>query len=181
MCEGTCGKIGEMSARPAVDLLEFFRAGRFDCVRLGQTQEEIVHNFAPPDGFEPGDLTPAGSTAMTIWRYGNLELRFEAGRLFLIFSDYIDTLDGGPAIDLERWILARPAALTLPEVMRALNSERIDFAKRTGTYGEVKLELASGVTLHFDMGHAPDEQQAGPVDQNAMRLSAFALMRAPGR
>jgi hypothetical protein len=164
-----------MLPRPSVDLLEFFRTGRFDCVRLGQSQEEIVHNFAAPDDFSPDDLTPQGSSRMTIWRYGNLELHFEGPLLFLIFSDYIDVIGGGPSLDLNKWILAEPEKLTLPEVIRALNRERIDFDKRTGSLGEVKLELTSGVTLHFDMAH---EAGAGTGDQNEMRLSAFALMRS---
>jgi hypothetical protein len=164
-----------MLPRPSVDLLEFFRTGRFDCVRLGQTQEEIVHNFAAPDDFSPDDLTRRDSSRMTIWRYGNVELHFEGPRLFLIFSDYIGTLDGGSSMALEKWILAEPDRLTLPEVIRALCRERIDFSKRTGSLGEVKLELTSGVTLHFDMAH---ESGAGAGDQNEMRLSAFALMRS---
>ena len=161
---------------PSVDLREFFRTGRFDCLRLGQTQEEILHNFAAPDGFSPGDLTRADSSRFSIWRYGNVELHFEGPRLYLIFSDYVDTLDGGPSLALERWILAEPEALTLAAVIRALNRERIDFNKRTGSLGEVKLDLASGVTLHFDMAHEPDAD-VQQVDPNTMRLSAFALMR----
>lgn len=163
-----------------IDLLEFFRSGRFDCLRPGQTQEFILHNFPDPDGFDPSGLAPVDGRELSIWCYGNIELHFEGPRLFLIFSDYVDTLSGGDSLSVAPWILGDPARLALPEVMRALNRERIDFLKCTGVIGDVTLTLASGVVLHFDLAHAPDEDMRRAVDHNEFRLSAFALQERPG-
>ncbi len=157
----------------AIDLREFFRSGRFDYLEVGQTQEWIIHNFPDPDDFDPADLSPPDGRGMSIWRYGNLELHFEGPRLYLIFSDYLDHLDGGPSLALDPWLVGDPAQRSLLAMMRALNAERIDFRKQTGAHDNLTLDLASGVTLHFD---ADDE-----ADPNAWRLSAFALMRPPVR
>ena len=150
-----------------IDLREFFRSGRFDHLEVGQTQGWILHNFPDPDGFDPTDVSPEDGHRMTIWRYGNLELHFEGPRLFLIFSDYVDCLDGGPSLALDPWIVGDPTQRGLLAVMRALTRERIDFAKRTADAGNLTLELACGDVLHF---HGEDDPSDWP-------LSAFALQR----
>jgi hypothetical protein len=164
-----------MRRSPAIpiDLLTFMRTGRFDCIEPGQTQEYVLHNFPDPDGFDARDLAPAGSGRFTIWRYGNIELHFEGDRLYLIYSDYIDTLTGGEALAVAPWILGDPARRSLSEVMRALTRERIDFSKRTGRIDDIQLVLASGVILHF----AALELPRGCVDPDLLQVSAFALQR----
>jgi hypothetical protein len=156
-----------------VDLLTFFRTGHFDCLRIGQDRETILHNFPDPDDWWAG----APMERAPIWRYGHVELHFADERLWMIFSDYVDALDGGPSLAIDRWILARPEQ-TLLDVMSALNREHIDFAKTTHALGArphayVKLELASGVELQFDHRDDPLEHD----DPNAMRLGAFSLQR----
>ncbi|MCA9705594.1 MAG: hypothetical protein KDK70_07095 [Myxococcales bacterium] len=168
----------KLPTKVRIDLLEFLRTGHFDCLRLGQTQEYILHNFPDPDDFDASWLTDPRSSRLSIWRYGNVELHFEGPRLFLVFSDYLDSLTGGPSLDIDPWILARPEPVGLLDVIRELNRERIDFCKERGSVGIVVVRLSSGVTLHFDPGDPPD---VGVADPNEYRLSAFALQAAPNR
>lgn len=70
-----------------VDLLEFFRIGKFDYLKLGQTKEWIINNFPDPDGMN------TDTYESPIWVYGNIELHFNDDEtLYLIYSDYIDTV-----------------------------------------------------------------------------------------
>lgn len=159
-----------LSSPLPIDLLGFFRTGRFDCLRIGQDREWILHNFPDPDDWSARDTLERAS----IWRYGNVELHFAGERLCMIFSDCVDVLDGGPSLAIERWILARPERLSLIDVMSALNRERIDFAKTSRALGDsgheyVRLELTSGVELQFDA--------SADRDPNEMQLGAFSLMR----
>lgn len=42
----------KLSHKISIIFLDFFKTGRFDCLKLGQTKEYIVHNFPDPDGFD---------------------------------------------------------------------------------------------------------------------------------
>lgn len=75
---------------------------------------------------------------LTIWRYGNIELHFADHLLYMVFSDYVATLDGGPSIVLDRWVLGDSAQRTLAAMMRALTTEKIDFATRNTSIGQVE-------------------------------------------
>lgn len=91
-----------------IDLLEFFKTGKFDYLKLGLTKEWIINNFPDPDGMSKSCYKHP------IWRYGNIELHFHDDQtLFLIYSDYIDTLDGGKSLRLNKWILEEPEKLTM--------------------------------------------------------------------
>ncbi|MFL5740223.1 MAG: hypothetical protein ACJ75B_08395 [Flavisolibacter sp.] len=133
-----------------IDLLDFFKTGRFDCLKLGQTKEWILSNFPFPDGAESHIDEVLKND---IWHYGNIELHFNKGTLFLVFSDYIHELDGGDSIQLSKWLINDPDQLNLNSVMTQLNAERIDFEKKTEKYGDqyyVRLKLIpSGIQLSF--------------------------------
>jgi hypothetical protein len=106
-----------------IDLLTFIRTGKFDYLKLGQTKQWIINNFPDPDETYPD------SYQAPIWRYGNIELHFtDNEKLFLIYSDYLDTLDGGQNLRLEKWIFNEPEKLTLDYVIQCLNKERIGFS-----------------------------------------------------
>ena len=87
-----------------IDLLEFIKSGRFDYIKLGQTKEWLLNNFPDPDGFAESPKM----NAHPIWQYGNIEFHFTQGQLTLIYSDYIDSLDGGKSLELHKWIFAEP-------------------------------------------------------------------------
>ncbi len=56
-----------------IDLLDFIKNGKFDYIKLGQTKELILKNFADPDDFSIDFLNPN----YTIWFYGNIEFHFD--------------------------------------------------------------------------------------------------------
>lgn len=162
-----------------IDMREVCRTGRFDCLRIGQTKELILHNFPHPDDWGGNRSQIASAMTSPSWRYGNIELHFDGPRLLRIFSDYLDTLHGGESLAVDPWFLHEPEKLTLVEVMRALNRERIDFTKRTGVIAEVTLVLTSGVALQFNERdpdtRSVEEAEARIEDPNELRLAAFSV------
>lgn len=163
-----------------IDLLEFFKTGKFDYLELGQNKEWIINNFPDPDGMSKACYKHP------IWRYGNIELHFHDDQtLYLIYSDYIDTLEGGPSLFLEKWILNEPENLTLEYVIRHLNKERINFKLEYKTLFQgfvvASMELlASKVVLEFapeETENDIDEILAGckTEDSNTFKMVSFSL------
>lgn len=139
----------------AINLLNFIRTGKFDYIKLGQTKAWILNNFPDPDNF-PDDYDDP------IWRYGNIEFHFNGDELFLIYSDYINTLTGGQSLHLEKWIFDKPKELTLENVARHLARERINYKLEHGTlpigHTSATIEiLTSGVKLGFIPAEIQDE------------------------
>lgn len=163
-----------------IDLLEFFKTGKFDYLKLGQSKEWIVNNFADPDNSDHNNYGDP------IWRYGNIELHFRDDEmLFLIYSDYIDTLEGGPSLILDKWILNEPENLTLEFVIRHLNKERISFKLEHKTFSQgfvvASIELLESKVL---LGFAPEETEndideflarCKTEDSNTFKLVSFSL------
>src|SRR5688572_27353657 len=116
-----------------IDLLDFFKTGKFDYLKIGKSKEWILNNFPNPDGFEDYREQLLNGD---IWHYGNVELHFDKDILFLIFSDYLHDLSGGDSIEISKWILNEPDRMNLDYVMSQLNAERIDFEKKSETYGD---------------------------------------------
>lgn len=154
-----------------INFLDFFKTGKFDYLKIGQTKEYIINNFPDPDCFNKGvEFLNHNS----IWTYGNIELHFnKENKLWMIFSDYINTLNGGDNLILEKWILEKPQKLTLLKVIEHLNKEHIDFEKRTEkTINQIKIKiLKSHVELYF----LPDEKKK-KSNPNVYMLNAFSLM-----
>lgn len=148
-----------------IDLLEFFKTGKFDCLKLGQTKDWIIKNFPDPDEVY------RNSYASPIWFYGNVELHFHDDEtLFLIYSDYIETLDGGPSLHLNKWILSEPEKLTLEYVIHYLNLERVNFnvVHKTLSQGFVSasIEIISSNVL---LGFLPTENEEEDFEEYLVR------------
>ncbi|CAM1357600.1 hypothetical protein [Tenacibaculum halocynthiae] len=151
-----------------VDLLEFFKTGKFDYLKLGQTQEWILNNFPDPDsGYDPDT-----NESFNIWTYGGIELHFEEGMLFLIYSDYWyeGKLSDTKELTLNKWIFEDIDKLNLLYVLTKLNEENIDYKKKTDNLG-VLLRLKSGVELTF--GNINDVEG---LNTNEYHLTSFALV-----
>lgn len=163
-----------------VDLLQFFKTGRFDCLKLGQTKEWILCNFPEPDEVYPNNYESP------IWYYGRIELHFyDNDQLFLIYTDHIDTLTAGENIKFNKWIFGEPEKSTLAYVIHHLNKERISFKLSHGTLPQGFVTTAivlsdSNVTLGF----APDEieddineflSRCKYEDSNGFKLTSFSL------
>lgn len=106
-----------------IDLLEVFKTGKFDYVKIGKTKDWILNNFPEPDDFEAGTTLETA----TFWSYGNIEFYFQGDHLIQIYVDNIDSLGGGPKLSLKKWIINEPEKLKLHYVIEHLANERIDF------------------------------------------------------
>jgi hypothetical protein len=165
-----------------IDLLAFIKTGKFDYIKLGQTKEWILNIFPDPDD------TAMGGLKSPVWRYGNIEFHFDDNdKLFLIFSDYIDTLDGGLGLRLHKWILDRPKELSLANVVRQLAVERINYKLEYGVlssdYTTISVySLRSGVKLSFVLPKNDDENydqyldRIKSADSNLFQLSSISFM-----
>lgn len=137
-----------------IDFKEFLSTGKFDFLKHGKTKEWVINNFPDPDGFDDSPEIYKDN----IWCYGNIELHFHKEELFLIFSDYINTLDGGPSLELKKWFLGNKETPTLLEAISELNKAHLDFEKVTRDTGEIiEIKLKSGVKLSFLLEEKEDE------------------------
>ena len=153
-----------------IDFLEFFKTGKFDFLKLGQTKEWVLHNFPDPDGGFDNDLLE--KKEFDIWTYGDIELHFQHEKLFLIFSDYWYEwkLEGGEYLNLKKWIFEDISKLNLQYMLQELNNQNIDYKKKTDKLG-VLVRLNSGVELTFE--NLNDEEG---LSSNEFHLSSFCLV-----
>ena len=151
-----------------IDLLEFFKSGKFDRLELGQTKTWILNNFLVPDFYDVEFLTED----INIWTYGGIELHFEHEILYLIFSDnwYEGKLKNTTKLKLNRWIFDDISKLDLLTVLTQLNKQDIDYKKKTDKLG-VLLRLNSGIELTFE--NITDEEGLSP---NQYHLTSFGLV-----
>ena len=151
-----------------IDLLKFFKTGKFDYLKLGQTKEWIITNFPDPDCYDTDFLTDE----VNIWTYGGIELHFTGNELTVIFSDYWypGKLDSSNQLKLDKWILEDVDKLNLLFVITELNNHNIDFKKKTDNLG-VLLRLKSGVELTFE--NSDDEED---LSTNDFQLTSFCLV-----
>lgn len=100
-----------------INLKEFILESKFDFLKLGVTKSWLQHNFVEPDDVMTG-MTYESSP---IWRYGNIELHFNEDVLYMIYTNYVDTMSAGKKIKLDRWILADQKQTTLEYWISELN------------------------------------------------------------
>ena len=147
-----------------IDLKTFFLEGKFDYVRPGRSKEWLLHNFPDPDHMPEVVRDP-------IWLFGNIEFHFHQDELWMVFSDYLDDLQGGPSLELDRWFLEPGTTKTLVEVQAILNEAGADYQKVTHPSVDlITLKLTSGVELTF----GPEDDEAEGVSANEYLLRAFA-------
>lgn len=156
-----------------IDFLEFFKFGKFDIIKLGQTKEWILNNFPEPDSRFSREMLKSG---FDIWTYGDIEFHFAGQELFLIFSDHFSTLKGGKKLKLEKWILSDISKLNLLYVLTELNSNSIFYKKKTDNLG-VTLRLNSGVELTFENINETDGLSSDEFQMVAFGLVAENLNR----
>ncbi len=165
-----------------IDFKDFILEGKFDYIRPGQTKEWILQNFPAPDYYD-------GSSERfkdNIWLYGNIEFHFHEGELVWIFSDYLDTLDGGPHLELDKWILEAPSDLSLSKVIAILNDQGADYrVKPYPKLFQVRLIVRSGMELSFYSrkewekhyeGELPEELKESP---NQYLMGSFTWKGKP--
>lgn len=157
----------------------FFKYGKFDFIKIGKSKEWILNNFPDPDFLERNPEIRNSP----IWNYGNLEFHFEQDTLFMIFSDYIEELNGGKSLKLNKWFLNKTDELTLIEVIKKLIDEKINFKKKSNEIGQfsVRLKLESGVILGFTLREKENEnyddylKRCELTNENEFELYSFNL------
>jgi len=151
-----------------ISLLDFFKMGKFDYLKLGKTKEWVINNFPDPDFFDANFLTEE----INIWTYGGIELHFQKNQLYCIFSDhwYEEKLDDSAQLKLDKWIFDDIDKLKFLYVLEKLNEQNIGYKKKTDKLG-VLLRLANGVELTFD--NINDEDN---LSENDYHLTSFALV-----
>jgi hypothetical protein len=87
----------------------------------------------------------------------------------LIFSDYIEELDGGENLELDKWIFEDYSKLNLAYVLSELNKNGIDYCKSSNIH-EVRLKTKNGVELNFNIEH-----ENFKMDSNLLMLSSISL------
>lgn len=130
-------------------LKDFLIKGKFDHLKLGKTKEWVLNNFPDPDGFP-------NSIKDNIWQYGSFELYYTDNKLHQIYTDYIDDLNGGDSLKIDKWIFEKSDQLTLSYLISQFNQYHIDFQKTTNCQ-IVTLKLSSGVRLGFSLEEKTDE------------------------
>ncbi len=163
-----------------IDLMTFIKTGKFDCIKLGQTKEWIINNFPDPDDMYTDNYNSP------IWFYGDIEFHFnDNNKVFLIYSDRIDSLSGGQSLQLHKWIFDKPQELTIQNVTTHLAKERIDYQLKYGTllngFTSAGIEiLASGVTMGFSFPEGEEDydqylERLAKTDSNLFQLHSISL------
>ena len=155
-----------------ISLTEFFKTGKFDCLKLDKTKEWVINNFPDPDCFDSDFMTEE----VNVWTYGGIELHFQKNQLYCIFSDhwYEGKLDDSSQLKLHKWIFDDINKLKFLYVLEKLNEHNIGYKKKTDKLG-VLLRLTSGVELTFDT--ISDEHN---LSENDFHLTSFALVAENG-
>ena len=158
-----------------ISLKKFILKGEFDLVKLGVTKSWLQLNFIEPDDVMSG-LTHETSP---IWRYGNIEFHFNKDVLWMIYSDYVDDLQGGDKINLDKWILNRRTNTKIAdwtaELYKNVKNYRV---VHLPDFEQVKLilnEEDDGVVLtfinHSEHPSRPDEYILGAIQLWSKALS----------
>ena len=157
-------QVMKLQTKIKIDFWDFIKNGKFDCIKLGQTKEWILNNFPDPDNFSADFL----SSKYNIWTYGNIEFHFnKSSELFLIYSDYLDKLDGGDNLELNKWIFETFPKLNLIYVITKLNEQEIDYCKSSEQFC-VRLTTKNGVELGFEKDNIVS-------DPNQLHMTYFGL------
>jgi hypothetical protein len=148
-----------------ISIFDFFKYGKFDCIKLDQTREWILNNFPDPDTTFPNDN-------FDVWEYGNIEFHFKDNKLFLIFCDTFRIckgIRGGKNISINKWIFNKLDELKLINILKILNENDIDY-KKTEDSLNIKLKLESGIEMTFE--NCDDIEN---LNKNNFELTSFGL------
>lgn len=92
----------------AVSMLDFLRTGEFGPLKLGTSRTELQGCLGNPENWGPYQKAQQHAA---VWKYGDIEFYFDdSGTLWIIFSDHVEVLNGGKAIDLDPWAAHRKAS-----------------------------------------------------------------------
>jgi len=135
-----------------IDLKEFILQGKFDHLKLGMTKDKVLTILPEPEGWNSKN----GFRKASAWVYGDFELYFQEDKLYMIFTDHLNTLNGGEYLEIDRWIFESGKKIILSEFVLLLIDDGIDFQKKTNVINQVILEiLGADVYISFDKQEEP--------------------------
>lgn len=138
-----------------IDLLDFIKTGKFDHLKLGMSKEEVLRVFPEPEYWG----TEKKYRLDPVWLYGNFELHFQDENLFMIFNDYVDSLDGGLILEIDPWIFKPDQKIRISDFINSLIAEKIDFTKTTNIVDQVILSgIGTDIQITFDRTENQDEE-----------------------
>lgn len=98
--------------RAIATLRAFFASGSLGPVALGAQRTVVEAAFGPPSDFDARAPSPE---LAEIWTYGDVELHFEGGQLWLIHIDRFSgsgaTPTGSAGFDLDPWVVVDQLSL----------------------------------------------------------------------
>ena len=106
-----------------VSLRDLILNEHFECARLGVSKEWLSKNFPEPDNYMADETAETSN----IWQYGNLEFHFHEDILYMIFTDYVESVDGGPKLNLDSWNLKSGQPTYFLDWIQLLTQEQRDF------------------------------------------------------
>ena len=131
----------------SVSMQDFLRTGEFGPIKLGISHTELQGYLGDPKNWGP---YPKAKQHAGIWKYGDIEFHFhfKEDALVGIFSDHVETLNGGNAINLDPWIFhgGLLAFDALERLAAAISYERIHWTLDDDTE---RYWVGAGVELLF--------------------------------
>lgn len=118
-----------------INLLDFFRTGKFSSVGLGASRESVLAAWGEPDRWinENGDVNkkPFDVTKATLWGYGPIEIYWidPSAGLHMIYFQVSSLGWTHPAIKIDRWIFRKNKGVswTAPYLKAALEKAEIPY------------------------------------------------------
>jgi len=156
-----------MKLKSKIKLLDFFKYGKFDCIKLGQRIDWILENFPEPDiQYKLGT-----NSEFDIFEYGSIELHFRDNILYLIFSDgWFNKFYGAKNIKIDKWIFKKMDELKLLNVLEKFNENEINYEKKEDNLN-IKLKLESGIEITFE-----NINNIKNLNKNNYEMSSFGLI-----
>ncbi len=128
-----------------ISLLTFIRTGRLGAIGLGSTRTEVEAAFGPAPDWDAASQRESAQ----IWKYGAMEIYFDADRVWMIFTDDLRApLHMGALAFEANGINGRISATDGEDWLR---SNGVAFERESWPWCEegVRLATGSGVTLTF--------------------------------
>jgi len=140
------GILATVSRPVSVSLKEFLRTGRLGPIALGMTASEV-------EALLGGQGTLAAEPS--VWAYGSIELHFSRRRIFMIYADHLDPIEGDDRLLVDSWVLRE--GVSRHDIEHRLNGEGLEHSfhwRKAASESESDFEdlvTAGGVTLRFKL------------------------------
>lgn len=154
----------------SVNIKQFILTGKFGCINIGMTREQIIKLIGTPDWYGIGD----DESCMTcdMWIYGNIELYFNYNipgkdKLGMLFIKNLNNIDGGNIFEFDYWFFKQEEDNEIEFDTILMNFNNKDY-KIVLEYDDQKSVIfSSGVTIGFNTN---DEKKDGKFYSSVIYL-----------